>query len=102
MLYDSITHAKEDIQIRALVEAQTEARQMIDVTALFITKNKEYLLSEEIVLTQKAMDELNSLIVTGNKDQIHTAIEKLNGISSPYAERIMNEAIGKAMKGKAI
>jgi molecular chaperone HscA len=102
MLYDSITHANEDIQIRALVEAQTEAGQMIDVTALFITKNKEYLLPEEIVFTQNAMDDLSNLIVTGNKDQIHAAIERLNAISSPYAERLMNEAIGKAMKGKAI
>jgi molecular chaperone HscA len=102
MLYDSITHAKEDIQIRALVEAQTEARQMIDVTTLFISKNKEYLLPEEISLTQNAIDNLNNLIATGNKDQIHTAIEKLNALSSPYAERLMNEAIGKAMKGKAI
>ncbi len=102
MLYDSITHAKEDIQTRALVEAQTEAKQMIDVTTLFISKNEAYLLPEEIEKTQNAIDELKNLINTGNKDVIHTAIEKLNTLSSPYAERVMNEAIGKAMKGKSI
>src|SRR6185436_7384169 len=30
MLMDSMVHAKEDMQKRALVEAQTEARQIID------------------------------------------------------------------------
>lgn len=102
MLYDSITHAKEDIQTRSLVEAQTEAKQMIDVTTLFISKNAASLLPEEILKTQDAMEELKNLINTGNKDEIHSAIEKLNTLSSPYAERVMNEAIGKAMKGKSI
>ena len=43
MLLDSITHAKDDMQIRALVEAQTEAKQIIDTTSQFITKNKNFL-----------------------------------------------------------
>jgi molecular chaperone HscA len=42
------------------------------------------------------------LINSGTKDEIQGAIEKLNEISRPYAERLMNEAIGKAMKGKII
>ena len=102
MLLDSITHAKEDIQTRALVEAQTEARQIIDSTSFFIDKNKDYLLPEEVSVTNDAINELNSLINSGNKDQIQSAIERLNEISKPYAERLMNEAIGKAMKGKSI
>jgi molecular chaperone HscA len=102
MLLDSITHAKDDMQTRALVEAQTEAKQMIDSTSLFIEKNKEYLLAEEIAITQNAIDGLRNLINSGTKDEIQAAIEKLNEISKPYAERLMNEAIGKAMKGKSI
>ena len=38
----------------------------------------------------------------GTKDQIHTAIEKLNEISRPYAERMMDQAIVTALKGKSI
>jgi molecular chaperone HscA len=90
------------MQVRALVEAQTEAKQIIDTTTVFITKNKEYLLEEEIAQTKNAISELSELIEKGNKDEIHTAIEKLNDLSRPYAERLMNEAIGKAMKGKTI
>jgi molecular chaperone HscA len=102
MLLDSITHAREDMQTRALVEAQTEARQLIDSTTLFINKNAEYLLPEETSETRVAIDELQMLITSGTKDQIQTAIEKLNAVSKPYAERLMNEAISRAMKGKII
>jgi molecular chaperone HscA len=102
MLMDSITHAKVDMQTRALVEAQTEAKQIINTTTVFITKNKNYLLPEEITATENTMNELQTLIEKGSKDEIQTAIEKLNDISKPYAERLMNEAIGKAMKGKTI
>jgi molecular chaperone HscA len=42
MLRDSITNAQEDIKTRALVEAQTEARQIIDTTEKFIQKNKSF------------------------------------------------------------
>ena len=102
MLMDSITHAREDMQVRALVEAQTEARQLLDTTAQFVAKNKEWLTPEELNATKEAADRLTALVEAGSKDEIHTAIEKLNEISRPYAERIMDIAIGKAMKGKNI
>lgn len=38
LLMDSITHAKEDMMTRALVEAQTEGQQLLEVTSQFILK----------------------------------------------------------------
>ena len=102
MLLDSITHAKSDMQSRALIEAQTEAIQIMDTTQQFIQKNKELLTEEEIEKSQSAMQDLKNLLNNGNKDELYTAIEKLNEISRPYAERVMDAAIGKAMKGKSI
>jgi len=102
MLMDSIAHAREDIQVRALVEAQTEAKQIIDTTIQFIVKNSNFLSEEEMRQTRQAMDALTVLITKGVKDEIQAGIEKLNEISRPYAERLMDEAISKAMKGKSI
>ncbi|HEV7780816.1 MAG TPA: Hsp70 family protein, partial [Chitinophagaceae bacterium] len=102
MLLDSIMHAKEDIQVRALVEAQTEAKQILDATRQFITKNSSLLQEEELVRTETAMQQLQGLIEKGNKDEIHESIEQLNEISRPYAERVMDQAISTAMKGKNI
>jgi molecular chaperone HscA len=102
MLEDSIIHAKTDIQTRALVEAQTEGRQIIETTAQFITKNKALLTDMELNETKSAIEELQQLIEKGSKDELNGAIEKLNEISRPYAERVMDKAISTAMKGKNI
>lgn len=102
MLLESIANAKEDMQNRALVEAQTEAKQLIDTTDNFLLKNKSHLLESEIIKTEAAISELQQQVQYGDKDQIQVAIESLNEISRPYAERVMDEAISHAMKGKQI
>ena len=102
MLMESIQHASEDIKTRALVEAKAEAQQLIDTTQKFINNNAEFLLPEEIGKTTKAIDDLRSALDSENKDLIHQKTELLNEISRPYAERVMDMAISKAMSGKSI
>lgn len=102
MLMDSIHNAKEDIQQRGLIEARTEAQQILDVTRHFIERNRGLLTDEEIQETFSSMDELSILLVTGAKESINIAIEKLNDISRPYAERVMDKAISTALKGNNI
>jgi molecular chaperone HscA len=102
MLLDSITHAKDDMLARALAESQTEGKILLDTTKQFVEKNKSFLSPGELFSTENAIAELDSIITDGNKDQIQAAIEKLNEISRPYAERLMDQAIRVAMKGKKV
>jgi molecular chaperone HscA len=102
MLMDSITHAKDDIQVRALVEATTEATVMIETTERFIEKNAEYLQANEIDVTREAINALKAVMEQQNKDQIQAKIEELNEITRPFAERVMDIAVSAAMKGKKI
>lgn len=102
MLLDSVTHAKEDIRVRALIEARTEAEQLIATTAVFIDKNAQWLTDEEKKQTQAAIDKLRTTMATDEKDRIQADIEALNELSRPYAERLMDQAISTAMKGKTI
>ena len=102
MLQDSIFHAKEDIAVRALVEAKTEAFQMIETSINFMEKHKQYLGEEEIGRTMKAVDELRTIAGTDYKDMIQAKIEELNEITRPFSERIMDLAVKTALKGKKI
>ena len=102
MLLDSITNAQSDIKVRAIVEAKTEAEQLVDTTSKFIQKNEAYLSTEEIEATQKAIVILQNSLSANDKDDIHKKIEELNEISKPYAERLMDQAISKTMKGTKI
>jgi molecular chaperone HscA len=102
MLLDSITHAKDDMQKRALTEAQTDGTLLLDTTRQFTAKNEKFLSKEELTDTENAMTGLSQMILSGDKNEIHAAIEKLNDISRPYAERLMDQAIAVAMKGKKV
>jgi len=102
MLMDSITHAKEDIATRALVEARTEGEQLLETTERFIQKNIVLLTKEEMNDSAAAMQALQLALTMDDKDLIHSKVEALNDISRPYAERIMDQAIAVAMKGKTV
>jgi len=102
MLMDSITHAKDDMQTRALVEATTEAEQILAVTEKFISKNQQLLTSEEILATAGAMQALQLAVTMNDKNLIQNKIEELNEISRPFAERAMDAAVSGALKGKSI
>ena len=102
MLMDSLTHAREDIGTRALVEASTEAEQMLDTTEKFIAKHTDLLTAEEITITRKQMDVLKQAIAAKDKDKIQHETEALNEVSRPYAERVMDAALKDAMRGKKV
>ena len=101
-LMDSITHAKEDIATRALVEAKTEAEQMLSVTEKFLTKNASILTQEELMASANAMQALQLAITMEDKNLIQTKTEELNDVTRPFAERAMDQAISGALKGKDI
>lgn len=101
-LLDSLTHAKEDMQTRALVEARTEGEQILDVTEKFITKNTTLLEKEEMMATATAMQALQMALTMDDKDLIHAKIEALNEVTRPFAERAMDAAVSGALKGRRV
>ncbi len=101
-LMESITHAKADIATRALVEASTEAEQMLSVTEKFMVKNANLLSKDEMTATANAMQALQLAITMADKNLIQTKTEELNDLTRPFAERVMDQAISGALKGRGI
>ena len=102
MLLDAVTHAKDDVAQRMIVEAKTEGEQMVYTVERFINKNGNYLNKEEKVKTLELVVELKNKISNSDKDAILNAIDALNEYTTPFAERLMDEAVSQAMKGKNI
>lgn len=102
MLLESITHAKDDIAIRAIVEAKTEGEQILETTEKFLTKNSQIVSKDEMVATAQAMQNLQMALTMDDKNLIHTKIEELNEITRPFAERAMDAAVSGALKGKTV
>ncbi|MFD0750064.1 Fe-S protein assembly chaperone HscA [Mucilaginibacter calamicampi] len=102
MLMDSITHAKDDVAQRMIIEARTEGEQMIYTVERFLQKNGEHVTLEEGIETNKLVVNLKQQLSNGDKDGIHKAIDALNEYTRPFAERLMDTAIAHAMKGKKV
>ena len=102
MLLDSMANAQSDIAARALAEASTEGEQLLKTTERFLQKNAALLINNELPETAAAMQALQMALTMADKNLIQSKTEILNDISRPYAERIMNSAVGEAMKGKNI
>lgn len=102
MLLDAVTHAKEDVAQRMIVEAKTEAEQIIYTTERFIQKNGNFLNEEETAKTLELVADLKTKAGGQDKDAILNAIDALNDFTRPFAERLMDEAVSQAMKGKNI
>lgn len=101
MLLLAMQNAEIDMNKRKLAEAITEAEQIIYQCKKMIA-NPEYKISEEeSEATQIAISELEELLKADNEKAINKGIDRLNSVSRPYAERIMDMAIGKALSGKS-
>jgi len=102
MLMDSITHAQDDVKQRMLIEARTEGEQMVYTAERFVEKNKAYLDATEITDTYKLIFELKQTLTSGDKDLILKVVDTLNEFTRPFAERLMDQAVGTLMKGKSV
>ncbi|MBK0378984.1 Fe-S protein assembly chaperone HscA [Mucilaginibacter segetis] len=102
MLMDSITHAQDDVSQRMLIEARTEGEQMVYTVERFLQKNGILLSIEENAETVKHLNALKETLHSGDKDLILKKVDALNDFTRPFAERVMDEAISTAMKGKSI
>jgi molecular chaperone HscA len=102
MLMDSITHAKDDVGQRMLIEARTEGEQMVYTVERFLQKNGSYVSADEAEQTNQYIAALKAAIATGDKDLILKSIDEVNEFTRPFAERLMDQAISTAMRGKSI
>jgi len=102
MLIDSLQHAQSDMTQRALIEARTEAQNVVQHTAKFITQNNSILSEEEVTTLEKFASELTTAIAGSDKDAIESKMEELNAYSRPIAERAMDANIATALKGKGL
>lgn len=102
MLRDSIAHAQQDMQERALVEARTEGEQLLEVTEKFISRHAADLTSEEIQSTAAAMQALQLSLTMTDKNLIQAKSEELNEITRPFAERMMDASVKSALQGRKV
>ena len=101
MLQDSFTHARDDMQLRALREQQVEADRMIEDLQAAIDKDATDLLDDsELQCLQSAIQELKQLRQNSEDHrQLAAQIEIVGKTSEEFAARRMDVSIKEALAG---
>lgn len=104
MLQDSFSHAREDMQARALREQQVEADRMIEDLQAALAKDGSSLLDpEEFQCLQVAVAELQEVRASITEHRVLARqIESVGKVSEEFAARRMDASIKSALAGQSI
>ncbi|PCJ92066.1 MAG: Fe-S protein assembly chaperone HscA [Porticoccaceae bacterium] len=103
MLKESFTHAREDMQVRALREQQVDAGRMYeDLLAALEADGRGLLNEEEYHCLEMALNGLNEIRHSQNHREIARHIEMVSKTSEEFAARRMNASIQKALAGHSL
>lgn len=104
MLRASIDHARDDMDMRRLVEEKVEAQRVIEALNAALARDGDELLSvDERAGVQQALDRLLA-VTEASQDarEVESAIKQLEKDCEFYVERRMNSGIRKAMAGHRV
>jgi molecular chaperone HscA len=98
MLQASFNHANEDKDLRARLELEVEARQLIEAVESALQQDGEKLLDvkERADIVSKITDLQAAM---GDAKQLKFAIQTLNNATEEFASRRMDKSIQKALTG---
>lgn len=102
MLLDSIHHAGEDRDAKALQEAVNEGQYILASSKKFIIQNSEILDAGDLYQISNLSEKLDDALLSGDKDKINLAIENLNQFTAPLAHKVMDIRIKEALSGKTV
>ncbi|HGZ6766613.1 Fe-S protein assembly chaperone HscA [Vibrio parahaemolyticus] len=103
MLRDSMTHAKKDMQARALAEQRVEADRVIEGLIAAMQADGDELLSEQE--KQDLLKAIEALIELRNGDDanaIEQGIKDTDKASQDFASRRMDKSIRAALSGQSV
>ncbi len=103
MLKESMTHAKEDMEARALAEQKVEADRVIEGLLVAMQVDGEKLLSEQE--SKQLLSSIEVLIELRNGDDanaIEQGIKETDKASQEFASRRMDASIRQALTGQSV
>jgi molecular chaperone HscA len=102
MLLESQAHAEEDVRARLLAEQRVEAKRILAALEAAAADAPELLTEEDRAAIALARAPLEAAAEGADASAIRLAIEGLDRASKPFAERRMNRALEKGLRGKDV
>ena len=102
MLRDSLTHAREDMERRLLIESRVEAERMLLALDAAMKSDGDLIEAEERKAIDRAVTKLRDTVGGEDRDRIGAAVESLEKASHPFAQKRMDRAMETALKGQRL
>lgn len=102
MLKASMEHAKEDIQLRLLVEQRVEAQRVIESVRNALEDDQDLLNDEELSAVKNALVLLEQLQQQDDSLALKQGIKALDAATQEFAARRMDKSIRSALAGQNI
>jgi molecular chaperone DnaK (HSP70) len=102
MLEEAIDLGEVDIEQRLLINARNEAAQLLTALEKQLKDYGELIDEEERRRIEESAGQLRTVSSGDDRELIARLVEQLNELTTPFAERIMNQAISQALEKKSI
>jgi len=99
MLRESIEHAREDEQARTLREQQVEAERLIEAVGHALAADASLLTPEERAEIDRRLADAATAHAGTDVSRIKRAIQELDRVTQPFAQRRMDANIRRALAG---
>ncbi len=102
MLEESIDYAEADVAARLLAEARTDAETVIRQTEGALRDSASLLEEGEAERIRAAIDVVRETLAGSDHNGIRDRTDRLNEVSTPFAQRIMSASLRQALEQKDV
>jgi molecular chaperone HscA len=102
MLRDSLTHAREDMERRLLIESRVEADRMLLALAGAMAADADLIPAAEKAEIEAGVAKVRAAMAGTDRDRIGAAVEALEKATHPFAQRRMDRAMAQALTGHSL
>ena len=102
MLHDSMVHAQDDMARRVLTESRVEAQRVVAAVRAAVAADGVLLVDGEGETIDEAVRKVDAACAGEDRDAIDGAVEALDAIVRPFAERRMDRGLRAALRGQTV
>jgi molecular chaperone HscA len=102
MLRDSLTHARDDMERRLLIEARVEAERVLLALTAALTADGHLLDDGERTAIDAAMAQVRQAMTTEDRDRIAATVDILDQATHGFAQKRMDRAVSMALTGHSL
>jgi molecular chaperone HscA len=102
MLQESVVHAADDAEARALAEARVEAERIVAATEAALAIDAALLDASERGIIDRTLAEVRRRLEGDDRHALTSAVAALNAATEPFAARRMDRSVARALTGRRV